>query len=180
MEANGTDLKSGVVRTLQIIVLALAAGVLLFALVAFFLPGGGLKPWDANAWVSLLMAVISLTMIPARMFMPALIAQAGRRSIASGAGEPVERRSGEPSLPDTEEGKLLSVYTTQTIFGSAILEGAAFLNLVAFFLEGQLYSLILGLLLLAGLLAGVPTLHSLESWLERQLRRIQETRDLGA
>jgi hypothetical protein len=180
MEKNGADPKSSVVRTLQIIVLALAAGVLSFALVAFFLTGGGLKPWNANAWLSLLMAVISLTMIPARLFVPALIVQAGRRSIASGAGEPVTRRSGVPSLPDTEEGKLLSVYLTQTIFGSAILEGAAFLNLVAFLQEGQLYSLILGLLLLAGLLAGVPTLHSLESWLERQLRRMQESRDLGA
>ncbi|MHB8973946.1 MAG: hypothetical protein ACYC3X_27325 [Pirellulaceae bacterium] len=51
--------------------------------------------------------------------------------------------------------------------------------MMAFLQEGQSYSLILGLFLLAGILAEVPTRRSLDSWLERQQRQIQEIRDLA-
>ena len=157
MEEMSTDSKASVVRTLQIIVLALAVGVFVFALVALFLPGGGLKPWNAQAIVSLTMAGLSITMVLARIVVVAVLVQSGRQKIARRTWQSPVRESGESVLPNTDEGQLLTLFSNQTIFGSALLEGAAFCNLVAFLQEGQSYSLILGLFLLAGILAGVPT-----------------------
>ncbi|MHB8862503.1 MAG: hypothetical protein ACYC6N_08870 [Pirellulaceae bacterium] len=178
MENSGTDPKLRVVRTLQFIILTLAAGVLAFALIVFLLPQGGVKPWNAKAIVSQLMAGISVVMILSRVFVPPLIAQSGRQKIASGTW-PAPGNGGGPDSPTTEEGKLLAIFQMQAILGSALLEGAAFCNLVAFLLEGQSYSLLLVLLLLSGILAGIPTVHSLEGWLEQQRRRMHETQDLA-
>ena len=88
------------------------------------------------------------------------------------------RQSNQP-LPDTDEGKLLAVYQSKTILGAAILEGGAFANLVAYLLEGQVYSIVLAVLFMLGILRRLS--HVPQS--ARVVRasgapRAQETRDL--
>lgn len=167
------------VRTLQIIVMALAAGVFTFGLVVFFRPGGGLKPLDPQAIISIVMAVISLSLIPSRFIVPAAILRSGRQRIARGS-EPVATRRGVGSpLPDSEQAKLLVLLHTTTIIGAALLEGAAFANLTAFMLEGQVYSLVLAGLLLLGIVSAIPTRNRVEAWLDVQTRRVQEVRQMG-
>ncbi len=72
----------------------------------------------------------------------------------------------------------MSVFVTRTIVGSALLEGGALANLIAYMLEGQWFSLVLGIVLALGIAAGVPTRDGVESWVERQLRRLDEIRSM--
>ncbi len=166
------------VRTLQIIVAALASGVLMFALITVFRPGGGFKPWDTNAIVSVILAIVSIGMIPARWFVPAILVQAATRQIALAGTSSNTARDHQPAATDDDEFRLLAVFQTRTIIAGAILEGTALMNLVAFLLEGQAYSFVLALLCLAGILAGFPTQHAVTGWLEHQLRRVREMRDM--
>lgn len=167
------------VRTLQIIVMALAAGVFTFGLVVFLRPGGGLKPFDPQAIISIVMAVVALTLIPARFIVPATILRGGRERIARGRESVTTRRSAGTPIPDSEQAKLLMLLQTTTIVGAALLEGAAFANLTAFMLEGQVYSLVLAALMLVGILLAIPTRNRVEDWLVVQARRVQEVRQMG-
>ena len=76
-------------------------------------------------------------------------------------------------------GSCCNCFLTKTIVGAAILEGGAFGNLVAYMLDGQIYSLVLAVLGIIGILAGFPTRRGVDEWLERQLRRVKEMRDLA-
>ena len=105
--------------------------------------------------------------------------RSGRERIAHGTEPVVTRRFPETNMPDSEQAKLLMLLNTTTIVGAALLEGAAFANLVAFMLEGQVYSLILAALMLVGILLAIPTRRRVEDWLEVQSRRIQEFRQMA-
>ena len=110
MEETNSDRMTGVVRTLQIIILALAGGVFMFALVAFYLPRGGGELGNAVAVVSLLMVAMSLVMILARVLVPGMIERTGCQKIAqemrqSSAGQ----NAGQP-WPDAGDEKLLAVF----------------------------------------------------------------------
>ena len=167
------------VRTLQIIAMALAAGVFTFGLVVFLRPGGGLKPLDPQAIISIVMAVISLSLIPSRFIVPAAILRSGRQRIARGSEPVVTRRSAETHMPDSEQAKLLMLLHTTTIVGAALLEGAAFANLTAFMLEGQVYSLVFAALMLLGIVLAIPTRNRVDAWLDAQTRRVQEVRQMA-
>lgn len=169
--------KTAVLRTSQLIVGALAAGVAFFGAITFVL-GEGLQPLDVGKLISLIMAGISVTVVPVRFLLPAVVAQTSIRQIAQGTWVPKGRLAGAASLESDDE-KLAAVFLQKTIIAGAVLEGAAFANLVAFMLEGQIYSLGLGLLLLLGILMGFPTRGGMEHWIERGLQRLRETRDLS-
>jgi cytochrome c biogenesis protein ResB len=102
----------------------------------------------------------------------------GCQRIARGVRHPSAVWSAEQALLSTDSEQLLAVFSTKTILGGAILEGAGFFNVTAYLIEGQGYALVLGLILMVGILIGIPTRHGLESWLEQQQRRIQEIRDM--
>ncbi len=177
MEKIDTEQRAGLVRTLQIIVGALAAGVFFFLLIVVVILRSPLRPFDPQAIVSLTMAAFALTCIPGRLFVPGLIVNAGCQKIALGIWKPLSRQPNQP-LPDTDEGKLMQLLTTKTIIGAAIVEGGAFGNLVAYMLEGQSYSIVLAVLGIVAILAAFPTRHGIDDWLQRQLRRVKEMRDL--
>jgi hypothetical protein len=167
------------VRTLQIIVMALAAGVFTFGLVMVLRPDGGLKPLDPQAIVSIVMAAVSLLLIPSRLIVPAMVLRSGRQRIARGSEPVVTRRSAETHMPDSEQAKLLMLLHTTTIIGAALLEAAAFANLTGFMLEGQVYSLVLAALMLLGILLAIPTRNRVDAWLDVQSRRVQEVRQMA-
>jgi hypothetical protein len=167
----------GTVRMAQIIVGGLAAGVAMFAAVAV-LVGDGLQPLDTGLWLSLIMAALSITALPLRWFLPAAVTQNNIRKIAQGTWVPTSG-AGNTGTETTDQEKLAIVFVQKTILGGAVLEGAAFANLVAFLLEGQIYSIALGVFLLVAILAGFPTRGGMEAWLERATRRVRESRDLA-
>ena len=87
--------------------------------------------------------------------------------------------AGGTGTETTDDEKLLLAFLQKTVLGGAVLEGAACANLVAFLLEGQVYSIALGFLLLMAILAGFPARGGMEEWLERAARQVQEIRDLS-
>jgi hypothetical protein len=75
-------------------------------------------------------------------------------------------------------GNLLFLFQTRIIIGYAILEGAAFFNLVAYMLERQEVSLAVVGLLLGAMLIKFPTRGRVEGWLADEIRSLNELRSL--
>jgi hypothetical protein len=70
--------------------------------------------------------------------------------------------------PGDREPSALPLYQTRMIIGMALLEGAAFYQAIAYYVEGQPLALGLGCLLLLGLIVQFPTRSRVERWLENQ------------
>jgi peptidoglycan/LPS O-acetylase OafA/YrhL len=169
--------EGGIVRTAQMIVAALVVGVLVFAGVVYFMNMGG-QPPQGQPMISMIMAALGATVIVARFFIPGLVVQSSCRGIADGTWKPAASNQPGYLPPSNEREKLLSVYLSKTIIGAALLEGGAFANLVAYLLEGQWYSLIFGIALALAIAAGMPTKTGVESWVDRQLRQVEEIRSM--
>jgi hypothetical protein len=82
-------------------------------------------------------------------------------------------------LPDSDAGKLVMVYQTKMIVAAALLEGGCFLALYAYMTERQWPSLTMAAFLLLCMLAHFPTLDRVEAWIDEQLRRVEEQRQLS-
>ncbi|MCA9179080.1 MAG: hypothetical protein KDB14_31670 [Planctomycetales bacterium] len=79
--------------------------------------------------------------------------------------------------PDAEEEQqreaLLSQYTTSKIIGSALLEGAAMLNVVAYFLEANPLSLIIAGILIVILMGIIPSRNRIAEWLDMRMLEVR-------
>ena len=71
------------------------------------------------------------------------------------------------------------VYMTRTIVAAALIEGAAFMSIVAYMLEGSTVALGLAVALVAGILLHFPTASRVVGWIEAQVRRVEEERDIA-
>lgn len=160
------------VRTCQIIKSALALGVIMFGATTLTMT----KPPQAGLihWIMLGQAVV---LIIARWMIPGMIVARQRTAIRQGTWK-LARPPNSVAI-STDTGKLLMAYQTQMIVGAALLEGAAFSNLVAFLLEGQWLSLGAAAVMLAVMMMDFPTVRSVGGWLERQQRIMEEERMLS-
>jgi hypothetical protein len=150
------------VKTLQIVVGALATGVLAFAGVAWSLA----RPGD----LGLLGAVGLFTVVPAVLLAavaPAFVARAALRQAATSAGE-------RPT-----SAALLQAFAARTISAAAILEGVAILNLVAYLLEGGAWNLAAAGVLVLGMFLVLPTVGAAVSWMAEQSRRWSDVSEMG-
>lgn len=68
---------------------------------------------------------------------------------------------------------LYPIYQTQMIVACAVLEGAAFFNLISYMTEGQMWTLGVVIVLLALMATSFPTAEKVNNWADEQLRRIQ-------
>ena len=156
-----------VVRSLQIVVFAMMAGVVAFSIVALLMG----KPADGTPLLTYVAAGATAAAIVTRLVVPRIY-----------ISHAVERLAAPTDLAARGEGpteqQLANVFSTATILGVALLEGAAFFNLVAYLLEAQLLSLlIVGMLLLAmGL--HFPLLGSVTAWVRQREREIADLRQL--
>ena len=176
------------VRTLQIIIAALAAGVIVFLAGTLVIApsdeaaGGG----DAELPLGLgLMTLVALfmtaSMVVARMIVPAQMTAVARRRIAAGTWHPPQStQATEKLLEQTgDAGKLSMIFMMRTIVAAALLEGAAFTSIVAYMQEGSTVALGLAVALAAGILLHFPTAPRVAGWIETQLRRVEEERDIA-
>ena len=134
-------------RLMQIIVLAMAAGVLTFIGIMPFLAagrGGGPLPLGLS-YADVGMAIAALA-VAAWLVVPSLIANSMRQAIAD--GKPLTYRSTRPVAPEIGDVEpLINMYRTRLIVGGAFLEGAAFFNAIAYMLDGSPRSLGVAVLL---------------------------------
>src|SRR5262249_15847899 len=98
-----------------------------------------------------------------------------RRQIARGNWPVLDSRAGE-GQPSDDVWRWWTLYQTRMLIRAAPVEGAAFLNLIAFLVEGQAFSLGIALGLLLVLILQFPTRDGVERWIETQRERIAQER----
>ncbi len=151
------------VRTMQIICGALMMGVLMFAGVAMFLRlGPNAQPPAAQPVIAYLAAGMAAIIFVARLVVVPIATQMGIKQLAA-------------MIPLEELTKLdfYGVYQMRMIVGCALLEGAAFFNLISFILDGQLWTLGIVGGLLAIMATAFPTLERVDNWAEEKLRMLK-------
>ena len=165
-----------VLRIMQIIASALIAGVAMFAGVVSFLvflmappaqPGGEQPaPQNGGEVLAYLAMAFAGGAVVLSFAVPRLISSTGVKSIAKMAQDGTSTKSKELF------GRLLSVAQTKMIIALAVIEGAAFFNLIAFLTTRSLISpAVVGALLLV-MAIHFPTKMKLARWLEDQQRAL--------
>lgn len=158
------------VRVLQIIVGAMCLGAIAFLVVAWFAP---MTRKSDQPVLSYLAPAIGLVAVPLSFVLPVIMMGQARRKIAGG-----ELGANLPSnnpVP-TEKDQLYGTFSTVTIMGSSLLQGALLLAILAFMIERQSIALATALVLLLLLLARIPTRHRVDVWIEEQTRLIERIR----
>ena len=169
-----------VVRTLQIIVGAMAGGVLMFLAVVLFLVSKNAQPAPASLPVLTYIAVgMSVVIGIAWLIVPGVIVGRMRQSLLNGNSSDwglVKNMPNAAELGDVVP--LAAIYQTRTVIRAALLEGTAFLACIAYMLEHQAIALAIAGLLLLMILSQIPTVSGLESWLDDELATVQQMRQL--
>ena len=162
-------------RTMRIIAGALIAGVVSFGVIASFIvfgqapvaqPGGPPPAAPQNGseiimYFAIAFAAVAVTM---SFVVPNLVAAAQVKDIAKMA------QDGTATGPKELFGRLLAVAQTKMIIALALVEGAAFFNLIAFIITKSLIPpAVVGVLLLV-MAIHFPTKFKLARWLEDQQR----------
>lgn len=164
------------VRTLQVIVLAVAMGALVYLVWVIVQPA----PVQANVRsFSMMSWAFAAIVVAARLLVPPVFLPFARRQIAEGKGDrwtvqPIGKEG--PLAALGEAGQLYGVYATQTIIGVALIEGALFLSIFTYSQGRQVIDLAIGLALLIAILAHFPTPSRVAAWIDDQLRRLENER----
>jgi hypothetical protein len=125
-------------------------------------------------WTAVAFAAVGL---PLSVVVPRWITDQNRRSIAAGTWVPPGRGDrkarGAPTpidleAPESDTGKLASVYSVQFIVGAALNEGQAFFASLVYLIESHPIALGLALLLLVALIVRFPTRLRIASWIDGQ------------
>jgi hypothetical protein len=139
------------IRGMQIIAAALPLGVIVFALVAVLALGALAQP-PSGSIVSLVGVVFAVGAFAAHLVLPNLIAQ--------------RAATGPQHLPN--ELKPYGAYQTRMIMKLALLEGAAFFNVICTVIEHNWWSLGIAGLLVGWMLTNFPTRSRVERWIAEQ------------
>jgi hypothetical protein len=174
------DYLRNVARTLQIIVSALAGGVLMFLAVVIYLVSQNPPVAAAKAplitYTAYGMAVFAGI---ASLVVPSAINSRARQSIIDGD---VSKWGLVKNLPNVAElgdvAPLAATYQTRTIIGAALCEGGAFLACAAYLLEHQRPALFVAAALLLMIAGRIPTVSGLQSTIENELATTQQMRQL--
>ncbi len=160
------------VRTMQIIVSALAAGVLMFLVMTLIIPA---KDAPAEPFLAYMAVGFAVMAFAGWLIVPGIIANQARRSLAEGR---VPQPTAQSEIPPEVGvvGHLVSVFQTRLIVGSALLEGAAFFGLIAFMIERQFLALSIAASLLLIIVSQIPTRNRVENWVTREIENIEQMR----
>jgi hypothetical protein len=169
-----------VARTLQIIVGALAGGVLMFlAVVIYLVSQNPPVPAPEASIVTYTAYGMAVVCGIASLVVPSLVSGRARQSIIDGG---ISQWGLVTNLPNAAElgdiAPLAAIYQTRTIIGAALCEGAAFFACAAYLLEHQRPALFVAVVLLFMIARHIPTVSGLESSIESESTTIQQMRQL--
>jgi hypothetical protein len=153
---------------MQIIVGTLASSVVVFAVVALVMRHGEPAERAVISYVAIPFTIACLVGSP---IVASRVAGIARQSLIEGTLKP------PPDAPtgSSDVGLLAGVYQTRLIIAAAIIEGAAFMNLVAYLLEGHVWTLAAAVVLFI-LLMQFPTTGRVENWVSDELESVQQLR----
>ena len=143
--------------------------------------GMGLGPEESPELpiVSIIGVVFTVSVLVASMIVPGFVATTMRKNVVE--GKPFSKQSGLQYPEEAGDiGPLLGIFQTKLIIRLALLEGAAFFNLIACMLEGQAFNLGIVIGLLCVMFFVFPSKDSVERFVREQLRVIEHERDLRA
>jgi F0F1-type ATP synthase membrane subunit c/vacuolar-type H+-ATPase subunit K len=145
-----TNIPETPLQTMQVITLAMVSGVVVFGVVAAVLAGGLPGP-PTGKMISLLAAVVAGMLFVAHLVVPGMV---GRSVLTADVR--------------ADDAKLMGVFQAQLLIRLALLEGAAFLNLVVFLIEHNWWSLAIAGGLVFWMLSLFPTRTRVAHWMEDQ------------
>jgi hypothetical protein len=176
-EESGTQF-AGQVRVLQIIVGAVALGPVTYLGVVLATAAQPNPDAAADEFLTYVACGLAVAAVAAWFVVPPLVTTRFRRQVAAGTWPPQQADS-PASAPVTDASKLCSVYIVRTIIAVAILEGAAFLQVLAYQKEGNYLALGPAVLLTTMIALHLPTRTRVAEWVERQLVRLSEDRQMA-
>jgi hypothetical protein len=152
--------------TMRIIAGALCIGVAVFAVIVL-----ALKPSEAEEpFLAFLALLVSVACVVAAALLPRMVARSGRHVSADGpAGQPPAASRSDANQVELVT-RAMAVHQTRLIVSLAILEGAAFFNLVAYMIEGQLVSVAVAFVLWVLMLVQFPSRPRTEGWVADEVR----------
>lgn len=164
------------IKTIQIIALALISGVIIFSLIVLLLSKEDQEPVETPilAYIGAVLGLIAVVTAP-------VLSRVFSMSMRQAVVEGTQVKPGGPKPNPESEGdvsSLVAVYQFQQLVSRAILEGAAFLNLIAYMTESQSMSLVFAVLLLITMFFRFPTPGNLESWVTEELATVEQLRSL--
>lgn len=164
-DADFQGLKLGAsVRTMQIIAVALIMGVLTFLLVVLLVTKGDIGGMQNAGLMTMIAAGFGFLMIVNHFVIPPIVTGTQLKQAAAEFSQQQEQVRGQ---------QLYGIYQTQLIIGMALLEGAAFFNLIAMMLEKSVASLGVVILLLCLMLVKFPTHTKVSWWVQDNLREME-------
>jgi hypothetical protein len=165
---------SAYLRTMRIIVLTLAMGILAFGVVAVVIRlEGPNQPVPDPPLITFIGLPFAASLFVLQGVVPNLIAAGMRRRLAAGKWPPPGMAK---SAPADDTGKLCMLYQVRLLIGAALAESAAFFLLIAYLLEGQIVALAGAAVMLALVLVRFPSRSGLEDWLSDQQEQLRQQR----
>ncbi len=153
-QANSPIKPESVGRISQIIAGALIAGVVMFACAAFFVAKGEPAKSPMLALIGAGMAVMAVVV---RFIVPTIIVNGAKARLKEASTTEVMAQ-------------LAGLYQTKMIIGMAVLEGAAFVSLIAYITEKQFWSYGVVAFLLGVMAISFPSQGQFEGWAEEMKR----------
>jgi hypothetical protein len=152
-----SDHKAARLRIMRIIHGAMCLGVIVILIVALVLRGrGGTAPPPDLPIVSYFGIVFAVIQVVLSFVLPNVQDANMRKGMARGEG------------PKDADLPLWGRYQIRLIIRSTLLESAAFLQAIAYIIEGQAFSIALALVLLMLLVLLRPTGDGVETWIQSQ------------
>ena len=181
-DSHWQDELTPVLRFLQIVTGALVAGTLFFMVITLAFTGGQFQVADPSI-VTYVAAGFAFMVLMVRMVVPGFIVNKGRKMISrgtlqvpSGGLSPITAGSFERA---GDAGKLWMVLQISTIVSASLLEGAAFLALIAYLWDQSLLSFIIAVALIVGVILHIPSRSRVIHWTEDQLTQLEQERQFG-
>ena len=163
-------LTASTTRITQIIIFALLAGTASFFAVVVLMKHDPPQPDQKLAYMAAASAVAGII---AALVVGSLIISQKRVELAA---LPQDGSSDAPTTRDAT--KLLEGFQIRRIIQGALLEGSAFFNLVVYQQQQKTYSLAIAATLMVGLALLFPLRPLVENWLDCELRKVRDLRNL--
>jgi hypothetical protein len=151
-------------RVMQIIAGALMMGVLMFLGVVLVITKGDVLRQENPGIVTMIAAGFAVLMIVNHLVIPGLITKAQLNQFKS--------QDSDEQNSEQKRASLLGIYRMQLIITLALLEGAAFFNLVSVLIEHHVISLTAAVVLLGLMAVRFPTRTKVSWWVQDRVREL--------
>lgn len=153
----------GSLRAIQIIAAALMLGVMVFLGVVLVITAGRID--GQPEMITMIAAGFAFLMLVNHFLIPSIMVKAQLRQAALSG---IDQKSEGEKIQ-----ACCGIYQTQFIAGFALLEGAAFFNIVALMMEHCVAAIAVVTLLLLVMVAKFPTRDKVSIWVQHKLRELQ-------